>query len=344
MVSFLISSITALFKPRMTDREFAVQGFDLALSRGAKYEVEAFLYFFLGEALQAKSDPFAALDRFVVDEIIHQQIEEPEHDFLTIHTIDSEDGSKKIIKFVLERMIAGEQTNTRNTPPHSLNTNTDDDESDDITHIPLTSKIYDSIKKIVDTIFAVLSSEPASAESRLEFEQLAMEEGSSSSFSPTASVASESLSMTDSITVSASEAADSVSDAIADSLDQTRTPALDRFLGDGYAQLPRWSGTKLRSFKPKRLKFFEFVILALVVHRRFPHYTKLGKNCIFYASLMYASAERYGGNANSCSENNHPNVGRWRGLKVTKVDSDLVSDVVRRFKRVLARQISTVSL
>ena len=326
----------------MMDREYAVQGFDLALSKCAKYEVEVFLYFFLGAALQAKSDPFAALDRLVVDEIIHQQIEEPSHDFLTIHTIDSEDGSKK--KFVLERMIAGERTNTRNTPPHSLNTNTDNDESDDVTHTPLTSKIYDSIKKFVDTIFAILSSEPASAESRLEFEQLAMEEGSSSSFSPTASVASESLSMTDSITVSASEAADSVSDAVADSLDQTRTPALDRFLGDSYAQLPRWSGIKLRSFKPKCLKFFEFVILALVVHRRFPHYSKLGKNCIFYASLMYASAERYGGNANSCSENDHPNVGCWKGLKVTKVDADLVFDVVKKFKRVLAQQISTVSL
>jgi hypothetical protein len=339
MMSSLISSITALFKPRMMDREYAVQGFDLALNGSAKYEVEVFLYFFLGAALQAKSDPFAALDRLVVDEIIHQQIEEPQHDFLTIHTIDSADGSKK--KFVLERMIAGER---RNTPPHSLNTNTDNDESDDVTHIPLTSKLYDSIKKFVDTIFALLSSEPASAESRLEFEQLAMEEGSSSSFSPTASVASESLSMTDSITVSASEAADSVSDAVADSLDQTRTLALDRFLGDSYAQLPRWSGIKLRGFKPNCLKFFEFVILALVVHRRFPHYSKLGKNCIFYASLMYASAERYGGNANSCSENNHPNVGCWKGLKVTKIDSALVSDVVKRFKRVLARQISTVSL
>lgn len=291
MVSSLISIITALFKPRMMDREFAVQGFDLALSRGAKYEVEVFLYFFLGAALQAKSDPFTALDRLVVDEIIHHQTEEPNHDFLIIHAIDSVDGSKKIIKFVLERMIAGEWTNTQNTPPHSLNSNIDNDESDNVTRTPLTNKIYDSIKKLVDTIFAILSSESAS-ESKLGLEQLAMEEGNSFSFSPTASVASESLSMTDSLTVSASETADSVSDAVADSLDQTRTPALDRFLGEGYTQLPRWSGTKLRSFKPESLKFFEFVVLALVVHRQFPHYTKLHKNCIFYASLIYDSAKQ----------------------------------------------------
>ena len=181
-------------------------------------------------------------------------------------------------------------------------------------------------------------------ESKLPSEQLAMEEGTSFSFSPTASVASESLSITDSITVSVSEAADSASDAVADSLDQTRTPALDRFLGHNFAQSPRYSGTKLQSFKPKSLKFFEFVVLTFVVHRRFPHYTKLRKNCIFYASLIYASAERYGGNINPGSENNHPNIGRWRGLKVTKIDSDLVSDIVKRFKRVLAQQLSTVSL
>jgi hypothetical protein len=260
----------------MTDPEFAVHGWDLILGKLAKYNVEAFLYFFLGAALQAKS--FTALDRLIVDEIHHIKVEGPdfEQDFLIIHTIDSTNGNRKIIKFILERMIlTGERSNTENT---SLNTNTDiDDEINDITPFPFTTKIYASIKKLVESIFSALTFESTS-ESRLALEQRAMEEGSLPSFSPTASVASDSL---DSVTVSVSETADSVSDAIADSLNQNQTPALDRFLGEGYTRKAKYSGTTLRSFKPVNLSFFEFVVLAHVVHRRFPQYTRLKKIVYF---------------------------------------------------------------
>lgn len=106
MVSSLIASITALFsKPRRMDLE--VQGFDLAFKPTAKYETEVFLYFFLGEALQAKSKPQNVLDRFIVEEIYHQKIKEPAHELLIVHTCDTS-GDDTRRKFILERMVARE--------------------------------------------------------------------------------------------------------------------------------------------------------------------------------------------------------------------------------------------
>jgi hypothetical protein len=144
------------------------------------------------------------------------------------------------------------------------------------------------MKKFGKSIFAALSS---NSDSALVSDQLLMEEGSARSFSPSASVTSESPLTTDSVTVSVVESADCVAEAVANSLDQQPSPALDQFLGQHYTRLARWTGTTLQHFKPKNLTFFKLVVLAHVVHRQYPHYTCLRKNCIFYASLIYDAAE-----------------------------------------------------
>ena len=96
-------------------------------------------------------------------------------------------------------------------------------------------------------------------------------------------------------------------------------------------------------FKSERLTMFN-VLLAHVVHRRYSHYSRLKNNCIMYASLVYDAAEQYAGNANT-GNNNHSELGRWKGLKVTRVEPQQVTDIVLRFKRVLALlQFSSVSL
>jgi hypothetical protein len=339
MLPSVISTLAGLFfKPRRMD---IVQGFDLALKPSAKHDTETFLFFFLAEAMQAKSDPYAeVLDRLIVDQIVQKKTEEPEHELLVIHTHDTvEEGKKR--QFILERMISTD------TPPSNLNMNiyTDDDidNVNETTPTPFTTKIFDTIRKVVDAIFAAISSESESG-SVLASDQRSMEEGTSRSFSPSASVASESLSITDSVTVSVSEAADSVSDTVADSLDRDRLGAFDRFLGQSFTTLPRWTGESMRDFSPHRLTFFEFVVLAYAVHLRYPKYTTLKMNCMFYASLVYEAAEQYGGNADTGNKASHSQLGRWKGVKVNRVDPEMVSKVVLRFKRVLARHIASVSL
>jgi hypothetical protein len=340
--SITFSAIKALFsKPRM---DFEVQGINLALKPTVKQETEEFLYFFLAEALSAKSDPLEALDRLIVEEIQHLKIEAPEHELLSVQTRDTLDANRRRT-YILERMLAAVPTNTENTTPRNLNLNTDIYDSDEIIpginepSTPLTTKIYDTIKGIVDTIF---SSFDSGSDSALASDLRSMEEGTSRSFSPCSSIASESLSVTDSVTVSVSESADCVSNALSD---QDPTPALDRFLGQHFAGLRKWSGTKLRHFKPKRqLTFFEFVVLAHLVHLKYPQYTRLRNNCMFYATLVYDAAERYTGDANTGNNDTHSGQGRWRGLKVNRVDPYLVSRIVMGLKRALTRLFGKVSL
>ena len=93
----------------------------------AKHETEVFLYFFIGKALQAKSDPMEVLDRLIVEKIYHNKInsEPPEHELLVIHTRDISDGMKR--DFILEHMVAW--TGTENTTCQDfMNINSEIDE------------------------------------------------------------------------------------------------------------------------------------------------------------------------------------------------------------------------
>lgn len=292
-----------------------VGGFELAFKPHGKYDTEVFLYFFIGEVLQARTDPTKVLERLIVEEVCQNKIEEPdvEHELLLVNTLDTEDGTKR--EFILERMVA------RNNTTRQVNIDT----TDRVT-IPFTTKIYDIFKKLLN--FFESKSDSA----------LSMEEGRS--YSPSPSVASEPFSI-DSVTVSASESADAVSDAVADSLNR-RSPAMDRFLGQDFARSPKYRGTNIRRFKPDRLFFFEFVVLAHVVHKRYPFYTRMRDNCMFFASVIYEAAERYGGNADNGDNNTHL-LGRWKGVKVTKVDAQEVADTVTKLKLVLGQQIHMVS-
>jgi hypothetical protein len=344
MLPSVISAFTGLFfKPRRMELP---QGFDLMLKPSARHDIDTFLFLFLTEASQSTSDPFAeVLDRLIVHHVDHKQTVPPGHEFLIIHTHDTAQDLKER-RFVLERTVSTERSNPEITLPPKLDMNTNIDDDIDIgetTPTPLTTRILETIRKVVDAIVAAISSESES-DSALAFNQRSMEEGTSGSFSPSASVASvasESSLSIDGITVSVSEAADSVSE----SLDREGTPAYDRFLGQDSTTSSRLgTGETLRHFTPSRLTFFELVILAFAVHKQYPRYTTLKKNCMFYASLVYEAAEQYGGNADSGSPVSHSQLGRWKGVKVSRVEPETVSKSVVRFKRELARHIRWVIL
>ena len=330
----ITTAISALFsKPRNT---MALQsGWELVFDSTAKHSTNAFLCFFYTEAFQAKFDPnLEVLERLIVDKIIHKKIPEPpEHEFLLIHTHDTLE-SNKLRRFILERTVYSDRTKIQETPDvPDLNIETH--------HKTLSANLFDIIKRFMENIATILSSESDSA---LASSQLSMEEGTSHTFSHSSSVAHDSLSITDSVTVSVSESADAVSVAVAESLDQDKIPALDRFLGDHYVGLPRWTGTELRGFRPKNLMMFQLVLLANVVHQKYPKYTQLGPSCLFYASLVYKAAEMFGGNAGAVGGHAPQLIGHWQGVKVTKVDSQMVSRVVGNFKRALSHQIAEVNV
>ena len=267
--------IPSFLRPTM---DFEVGGIELLLQRDGKNSTEKYLYYFLSEAIQAKEDPTEeVLDRFIVDKIsLDECAKPPQHEYLTIDTLDTQDNDKKR-QIILERMTSTVPNSIPNTPDIDVDIDPDPN--------PFLSKIYEKIKTIAYCVVATLTSDGS------ESDQLSsMEEGSS--FRPP-SVASECISMTDSVTVSSSEAAESVSDAVSDSLDKNKTAADDRFLGEWFITSDQWrgGGENLESFYPEMLTLFELVLIAYVVHKLYPYYTKLGKNCYFFAGLVYAVAK-----------------------------------------------------
>ena len=339
--------IPSFLRPTM---DFEVRGIDLLLKRDVKNSTDEFLYYFLSEGAHAKEDPNKeVLERFIVDKIdLDQCIRPPQHEYLTIDTLDTWNNNNKK-QFILERVLAPEPNPTPNAAniPNAANLDLDIHIDPD-RNLPFFSKIYDKIKEIADCVVATLTA--MTSNSDLASDQLSsMEEGTLPSFPPPSlplpSVASECLSMTDSVTVSVSESAESVSDAVSDSLDKTKTAAYDRFLGEYFTTPGLWhgEGEMLESFSPKRLTLFELVCIAYVVHKLYPDYTKLGTNCYFYAGLVSAVAKRFGG-VRPGTTTHLAQHGRWNGVKITRVKQHHVDRVLAEFKHLKSTQIGVVSL
>jgi hypothetical protein len=313
-----VSAFLAMFsKPPAMD----IDGFSRLCQPTAKYSVEDFLHILLCEAVQAKLDPSTVLDRFVVDQVSHDK--NVVHELLVIDTSDTQVTGKKN-QFIFDRNMSRDivPESKKSTDPPKLEV-----DIDTTTQTIYTPKLFEKVKPFVDSLLAVLK--PGDHLS-------AMEEGT---FSRSASVAS-SLSTTGSFTASVSEVADATSEALDDSLDRNKNLAVDRILGSHFIK-PQ--SIRCRYFKPEgRLTLFQFVLLTYVVHKLYPYYTSLGKQCLFMAGLVYEAAELF------CRESS-TNVdaaplGCWKNVKITKSDPKLVSEVVTQFKRALAKQRAIVSL
>ena len=316
--------------------DFEIGGIELLLARDGKNSTAKCLYYFLSEAIQAEEDPNKeVLERFIVDKIdLDECLKPPQHEYLTIDTLDTRDNDKKT-QFILERMLAAEPNSTPNAANIDIIIDPDP-------NLPFLSKVYDKIKDIVDCVVATLTAITSNSDARSD--QLSSMEGGSL---PPPSVASECLSMTDRVTVSASEAAESVSDTVSDSLDNNKTAANDRFLGEYFTTSGQWrgEGKNLESFSPEKLTLFEFVLIAYVVHKLYPYYTKLGTNCYFFAGLVYAAAKRYGGvRPGTITVNYLAQHGRWNGVKITRVKQHDVDHVLAKFKHLKSTQLGVVIL
>lgn len=292
----------------------------LVLDPICSQSVETFLYIITSWAGQT-SEHEKILDRFRVVCIMHNKNPTPpEHEYLIIETVDQEENDK-VRFFILERTISNQQ---------SAVCHAEDDRD------KKKKDTFEQFKRLATTAVSTLGSSEAHMAS--------MEEGSASS----------ERSLKDEMSLAIIQSTDLVSDSINKTV---KVPAVDRILGGSNIGSMKYHGQNVQYFKPKRLSLFELVLLAKVVHEKYPVYSLLYSQCFFYARLVYAAAESYAQvltseNADKTQKDlvyirgSHlsDKYGRWKGVKVFRMDplADEVQNVVCSFKENLRAEIYKV--
>ena len=162
------------------------------------------------------------------------------------------------------------------------------------------------------------------------------------------------ITITDGLTLVSAQSANFV----LDSIDKDGgSVAEDRFRGANHLLRRQFHGENVQFFKPNNLTLFELVVLADTAHTLHPNYSIMGTQCYFYAGLVYTAAMVHGGmkpvddadggeTVYICGSYLSDKYGRWKGLKVTKVDpgSDSVKELIARFKVELRSEMSNVTI
>ena len=161
------------------------------------------------------------------------------------------------------------------------------------------------------------------------------------------------LTTSDRISVASVESVDGVLDSLKISGNHL---ADDHFIG-GDIFTTRFMGHVVQHFQPKALRLYDLAIIADVVHDANPNYVVLNTQCYFYASLVFAVAERFSqGTHLECADENRTDLveirgsylsnkyGRWKGMKVTRVDpySIVVNTMLTRVYEKKATQLAQV--
>ena len=131
----------------------------------------------------------------------------------------------------------------------------------------------------------------------------------------------------------------------------SHTEALDRILGEAFvARFDNWKC--VRQFKPRGLKFFDFIFLAHTVHLEAPTYTALKDNCYWYVTTVLDAIEAHCGVVPPTSHEDtrrqtrysfDPELtGRWNGLKITTSDASQISVIISKYKEARAQQMLKV--
>jgi len=245
-----------------------------------------FLYIMASWARESQ-DPESIANRFRVTCIIHSKHPDPpEHEYLLLEIIDQRRPDDTPHILVLERFAS----------------------SVIMPEVPREDS--DSLEKLVATFKKLLLRSSSLA---------SLEEGRSS--------------LHDNFSLTSVEAADSLMKSLKKS--SGNRLAVDHFVGGDIFADTRYHGQVLQYFKPQNLTLFDLAIIAEVVHDANPYYEILNSQCYFYAALVYAAAEKFSTIPVSESADAPQTelveirgsylsnrYGRWRGLKVTKVDPD----------------------
>lgn len=320
MFAFIPQAVLSFL--RIKPRSTMVDAEELLLNLATQKDTGDFLYIILTWASNS-TNPQGVLDRFDVVCIRHNKNPEPpEHEYLIIETQDRVQNGK-VQHFILERTVSSGQE----VPPRVM----EDDRRE----------------KLLGTLHQITKVATSAITSAMGPSQLAsMEEGSNLNR----------LSTIDEMTLASTQIADLVSDSVRNS---NSAPATDRFSGEGCMKKQCYHGQNVQYFKPNRLTLFEFALLAHYVHEKNPYYSLLYTQCYFYAALVYAAAQSYGGvlaseNADKtqndmvqmCGSHLTDKHGRCKGVKVLNIDADSpnVKKLIEDYKQELRKELDKVFL
>jgi len=316
----LLPALSALFKPRDTTMD--LDPWVLLVERTLCLSTAHTLRLYIS-ASEKLDTPEIVLERLEVVWMWFNKLKEPpQHEYFVIETIDRRENNL-IRRFLLERIIP----RNNHTVTNAEDTDTEDSDTEDNTLLGVRD-IFQSSRSTSPSILA--------------------EEGASTSHVP-----SPKLSVSDSATLAATKAAHSASE----SMDKNdKREALDRFLGESYVDDQRYlSGRYVKQIKPKSLNLFELVVLAHVVHREGPKYTRLKNNCFWFTTTLFDLViSIFGNDISSTPEDtirekryrpHDPDMpGRWMGLKITASDPREIAAIKQKYKKEVAEQIGQVML
>ena len=229
----------------------------------------------------------------------------PEHEFLTIETVDRSNGS--IRKYILERT-------TSSTGPPVV------DESEDCPTFKARAI------KLANAIKALLLSSPLEPPYECSHAHEI-----------------DNLSMVDKSTISLTQTADFICDSLdkADSTPAFDVFSGENLLRrKNYA-----SSETLCVIKPRSLTLFKLVVLTHVVHTRYPFYSLLREQCFFFSSVIFFTVEKLFGVPPVEGRSNLEGIvkaGRWKGVKVQLIDKEVITGIVDKFKEIHGRRLNTV--
>ena len=123
------------------------------------------------------------------------------------------------------------------------------------------------------------------------------------------------------------------------------TGAIDKLLGQGLTFNARYACSEnTRVLKPKNLSLFDLVILAETVHNHAPSYSIVGKNCYWYANIVFDACVELFPPDDDFDIQDKGKAGRIRGVKVIETDKDELALVLHKYKKTASELYNTVKI
>jgi hypothetical protein len=291
---------------------------------------------FYSTAASNRDEPSDILDKLrVVWIYLNKRPDAAEHEYLIVET---KDGSRTR-QFVIERTASADRTEVARNGPTGKSTSK---------HATAGGgyQILGSIS---------ISLQPTISPSSLS----SMEEGSSTALTPT--IPASQHSTADTITMAMSSSAHTVSESLGKEI---YCLAVDRILGQSYVSSRNYGSSRnLRNLKPRDLTFFELLFLAHIVHEREPQYSRLQKNCYWYANTIFETVAHLFGIDSSISDYDtdlevqyspvdplqppmdQPELcGRWSSLKTVATKPEEITDIISTYKKSYREEHAKVRL
>jgi hypothetical protein len=289
----------------------------------------------------AESAPDPVLERLSVVWIwLNKFPEAPEHEFLVVETVDSKDGKQRF--FIFDRLLNTSEPVIKKQdaigPDRSYLGNMQEIFQGLRTPSPLPLK-----EERTRTRTPTSASTPTPTPTTPTPTPTTPTPTSMPTSTPTLhppQLLRPQIPLLDVFTLSAAETSHAISDSL-HSRDQMS--ALDQVYGDLFIQRRRFGcGRNARQVRPRDMGFFEFLVLAVVVHDFAPQYSPLEKNCFWFCNVIMDAVVAIFHLDETKGDNERENKydfdlasgdisGRRNGWKIHRTSQTEISDIVTRF-------------